>query len=106
MLNLAALNGRRMDAAAAPVASAFLRSHAQLVRQLPREQLTRNWKRVRAERAVASALHGVPDIPPLAKTFHENRMLVETSLPHNSYLKLLSDISKKEKEKEQSAKAV
>ena len=70
-----------------------------LTRELPRH----NWERVSAERAVAFVLHGVADIPPLAKTFHEDRMLVETPLPHSSYLKLLSDTSKKKKEKEQSA---
>ena len=106
MLNLEALNwgGGRMPRPHRSTVPFYVHTPSwqrHLARELPR----RNWERVRAERAVAAALHGVADIPPLAETFHEDRLLVELPLPHNSYLKLLSDISKKEKEKEQSAKA-
>ena len=80
--------GRRTDAATAQVGSPVLRAHAQCQRHLARELPRRNRERVRAERAVASALHGVPDITPFAESFHEDRMRVEKPLPYNSYLKL------------------
>ena len=95
MLNLAALNWGggwmpRPDRSPVPLFVHTPSWQRQLARKLP----TRNWERMRAGRAVASALHGVPDISPLAESFHEDHLLVETPLPHNSYLKLLSDILK------------
>lgn len=107
MLNLEALNwgGGRMPRSHRTSVPFYVHMptwQRHLAKELPR----RNWERVRAERSVAAELHGIANIPPLAVTFHEDRMLVCEPLPHNRFLKLVTDVAQKEKQKEeQSAKA-